>query len=161
MLCGAFFSVTFAQSGVTHKSGIQAQIGERSYQNPIGVLNAVKYNANKHKIEEVQQTQLDNISSNCNDSIWWVSWRFTITKTICNIKSQMGSYLQYVIYIWLSLATILLIRNGFKLVTSKDKWNQMKEFGKNIVKIIIWVILLISFYYILDVFVSVINFVAE
>jgi hypothetical protein len=56
---------------------------------------------------------------------------------LCNIKANLGNYLQYVVYIGLTAATILLIRNGFKLVTASDRGKQMSEFKKNFIYIII------------------------
>jgi hypothetical protein len=64
-------------------------------------------------------------------------------------------------YIGLSAATILLIWNGFKLVTSSDREKQMTTFKKNLIYIIIWVVLLVAFYFIIDVFVSFVNLVGE
>jgi hypothetical protein len=46
-------------------------------------------------------------------------------------------------------------------VTASDRGKQMSEFKKNFIYIIIWVVLLISFYYIIDVFVSFVNLIAE
>jgi hypothetical protein len=63
-------------------------------------------------------------------------------------------------YIWLTGATIFIIRNWFKIVTATDKEKQIWVFKKNMINLIIWVILLTSFYFILDAFVSVVNFVA-
>lgn len=129
-------------------------------QDPIWVLDTVKRNANKDRSDEVQNTKLDYTMSYCNEAIGGWVW-FTITKTICNIKMNMRNYLQYIIFAWLTLATIFLIRNGFKLVTSPDRWKQIWVFKKNVTYIIIGVVLLISFYYILDIFVTLVNFVTE
>jgi hypothetical protein len=130
-------------------------------QDPIWVLDTVKRNANKDRSDEVQNTKLDYTMSECiGDSVPWWAW-FTITKTLCNIKVNIRAYLQYIVFAWLTLATIFLIRNGFQLVTSPDRSKQMWTFRKNITYIIIGVILLISFYYILDIFVTLVNFVTE
>jgi hypothetical protein len=83
-----------------------------------------------------------------------------LTKTFCSIKLAIKWYLQYIIYIWLAWATIFIIRNWFRIVTSTDREAQMKKFKTNMINLIIWVILLTSFYIILDVFVSVVNFIA-
>ena len=127
---------------------------------PITVVDSFYKKANKKSSDRVQNTDLDAVTSNyCNEL--GVDGRFSITKTLCNIKANIWDYLQYIMYIGLSAATILLIRNGFKLVTSSDREKQMKEFTKNLINIIIWVVLLTAFYYIIDIFVSVVNLVAE
>ena len=128
--------------------------------NPVKVLETVKKNANAYKSEEVQKTQLDNTTSRyCTDI--WVDNRFTFTRTLCYIKNNVWSYLQYVMFIWLAAATILLIWNGFKLVTSSDRGKQMTTFKKNLIYIIIWVTLLLWFYYFLDIYVWIINLFSD
>jgi 4-hydroxybenzoate polyprenyltransferase len=64
-------------------------------------------------------------------------------------------------YVGLTAATILLIRNWFKIVTSTDREKQVGVFKKNLLYIVIWVVLLIWFYYIIDIFVSVVNLVTD
>ena len=128
--------------------------------NPVKVLETVKKNANAYKSEEVQKTQLDNTTSKyCTDI--GVDDRFTFTRTLCYIKNNVWSYLQYVMFIWLAAATILLIWNWFKLVTSSDRGKQMTTFKKNLIYIIIWVTLLLWFYYFLDIYVWIINLFSD
>jgi 4-hydroxybenzoate polyprenyltransferase len=64
-------------------------------------------------------------------------------------------------FIGLTAATILLIRNWFLIVKSTDREKQIWVFKKNLLYIVIWVFLLIWFYYIIDIFVSVVNIVTE
>lgn len=93
--------------------------------NPVNVLDSFYSQANKNSSDRVQNTDLDNVTSKyCTEAIANRPG-FTITKTLCNIKSSIGNYLQYIMYIGLAAATILLIWNGFKLVTSSDKAKQM------------------------------------
>ena len=128
--------------------------------NPVKILEKVKKNANAYKSEEVQKTQLDNTTSKyCRDIA--VDDRFTFTTTLCYIKNNVWSYLQYVMFIWLAAATILIIWNGFKLVTSPDRDKQMTTFKKNLIYIIIWVTLLLGFYYFLDIYVGIINLFSD
>jgi hypothetical protein len=47
------------------------------------------------------------------------------------------------------------------LVTASDRSKQFGVFKKNMMYIIIWVILLVAFYYILDIYISMVNLVAE
>ena len=125
-------------------------------QSPVDVLETVKKNANRKKSQEVQRTQLDGTTSKlCRDVS--VDRRFTITKTLCYIKNHVWVYLQYVIYIWITVATAILIRNGFQLVTSPDREKQIKNFQKSLIYIIIWMTLLLGFYYFIDIYVWVIN----
>jgi hypothetical protein len=63
-------------------------------------------------------------------------------------------YIQWTLYIWLTWATILLIWNGFLIVTGK-KPSETKE---NIKWILIWVILMTWFYAIIEIISAIINF---
>ncbi len=125
--------------------------------NPVRLLDAIYVEVNGYKGDEVQNTQFDMVSYrwNCADS------RFTISNTLCSLKQLSGNYLQYLMYIWLTAATILIIRNWFMLVTSPDREKQFGKFKKNITYIVIWVILLIWFYYIIDFFVSIVNLITK
>lgn len=127
--------------------------------NPVRLLDAIYVEANGYKGDQVQNTQLDPVSSK-----WWScasDTRFTISNTLCSLKSLSNNYLQYFMYLWLTAATILIIRNWFKLVTSQDREKQFAKFKSNIFYIVIWVILVIWFYYIIDFFVSVVNLIAK
>lgn len=131
-------------------------------QSPVGIVNQVNEQANKKKSQQIQNTKYDDVSSDastCHD--FSLDGRFTIARTLCSLKELSRNYLQYVMYIWLAAATIFIIRNWFQIVTSTDKEKQLWTFKKNILYIIIWVVLLIGFYYILDLFVSVVNLIAE
>ena len=161
VIISSLFSVSLAQKSVGNNNPSNGQGEWTVEQDPIWVLDTVKRNANKDRSDEVQNTKLDYTMSECiGDSVPWWAW-FTITKTLCNIKVNIRAYLQYIVFAWLTLATIFLIRNGFQLVTSPDRWKQMWVFKKNVTYIIIGVVLIISFYYILDIFVTLVNFVTD
>ena len=131
-------------------------------QSPVKLVDDVKKNANKKKSQEVQNTEYDKVTgkaSMCAEIP--ADGRFTISRTLCNLKSLSRDYIQYIMYIWLTVATILLIRNWFQLVTSSDREKQMSVFKKNLIYIVIWVFLLIGFYYLIDIFVSVVNLILE
>ncbi len=128
------------------------------FSDPIKFLEQANIWANKD--DPIQDTQLNNVSSTSCDELGQ-DWRFTFTRTLCYIKNNISDYLQYLIYFGLTVATALLIWNGFMLVTSDDKAKQMTTFKKNLINIWLGVILIVSFYYIIEVFVSVVNFVWE
>ena len=128
------------------------------YDNPVWLVDDIKSEANKKQSEQVQNTDLDVVTSKLSECDWIApDSRFTLTRTFCSIKKNIKDYLQYVMYFW----TILLIINWFKIVTSKDRENAINSFKDNLRHIVIWVVLLIWFYYIIDVFVSVVNLIAE
>jgi len=127
---------------------------------PFGLVSQVQDEANKD--DAIQNTKLNHVTSKFSECDWIApDSRFTLTRTLCSIKANIKDYLQYVMYIGLTAATILIIRNGFKIVTAPDQGKQMEKFKKNLLYIVIWVFLLIWFYYIIDIFVSVVNLIAE
>ena len=108
------------------------------------------------KTRDILATPWNNATSKwCRDI--WVDSRFTFTRTLCYIKNNSWGYLQYIMFIWLTFATILIIRNGFKLVTSTDREKQFTTFKKNMIYIIIWIVLLTWFYYFIDIYIWIIN----
>lgn len=128
----------------------------------VWILDSVNDEANKKVFSEVQNTDLDVVTSKSSDCDWIApGTRFTITRTMCSIKANMKDYIQYVMYFGLAAATFFLIRNGFKIVTSSDREKQISAFKKNLWYIVIWVLLLTWFYYVIDIFVSVVNLIVE
>ena len=157
LLIVPFTSPLYAQQEEKDEYKAPSNIDDWSFdQSPVDVLETVKRNANRKKSEEVQNTQLDWTTSKwCKDL--GLDKRFTITKTLCYIKNNVWVYLQYVVYIWITVATAILIRNGFQLVTSPDREKQIKNFQKSLIYIIIWISFLLGFYYLIDIYVWVIN----
>jgi len=132
-------------------------------KDPIQVLDNVVDNANKNPSEEVQNTRMDTVTSRggpfCKNAN--IDGRYTLSNTLCYISDRLYFYLQYVVYIALAVATLFLIWNGFQLVVSDDKASQIKTFKKNMMNIGIWVILVVAFYIIIDIFVSIVNLIAD
>jgi hypothetical protein len=83
--------------------------------------------------------------------------RYTLTRTLCYIKNNSWSYLQYVLFTWLTLATIFIIWNGFMLVTSSNREKQISTFKTNLIYTVVWITLLLWFYYFIDIYVWIIN----
>lgn len=124
------------------------------------LVTQVYEEANSDSSSKVQKTRWNSISSRfCTDL--YLDSRYTLTRTLCDIREKSWAYLQYVIYIWITAALIFLIINGLKIVTSSDKEKQMWVFKKNVIYVIIWVVLLVAFNFILDVFVSVVALLTE
>ena len=130
-----------------------SQVEARDFEKgPIKILEDVI----TEKTRDILATPWNNATSKwCRDI--WLDSRFTFTRTLCYIKNNSWGYLQYIMFIWLTVATILIIRNGFKLVTSTDREKQFTTFKKNMIYIIIWIVLLTWFYYFIDIYIWIIN----
>ena len=99
--------------------------------------------------KEVQNTALDNIT---NDSTKW------IVSTLDEVRKDSGWYLQWIAYFWLSIALILIIYNWIMLIISWGTGSdEMWKFKKRFVNLVIWVVVLTSWYLIIKFSVSIIQ----
>ena len=135
--------LTFAQS-----AGGWKDYGE----NPINILDNVVSEANDDY--KIQQTSLDSATS----LEWGYASQYKIANTLDRFRNNINPYIQYAVYIWLSVAVILLIYNGFLMVTNAvHKEGETAKIKKNIINIVIGVIILTWFYFIIKLTVSIIN----
>ncbi|MBP6086202.1 hypothetical protein KA478_03285 [Patescibacteria group bacterium] len=63
----------------------------------------------------IQDTQLDGINSETDQAF---ASKYKIANTLNSIRIKIAPYLQWFMFIGLSVATILIIVTGFQLVTS-------------------------------------------
>ncbi|MDR2190790.1 MAG: hypothetical protein LBP53_06555 [Candidatus Peribacteria bacterium] len=148
LLFGIVCSPLFAQT--TWKAGTNS---------PIDLLDSVVKNANQDS--KIQDTVLDGVTS--QTAGYSGNIKFRITNTLDWIKNNIHPYIQWAVYLGLAIATILLIYNGFLMVTNAVN-GEKGEFSKikgNFINIAIGVILLTGFYYLIDFITAVINFLFE
>lgn len=119
---------------------------------PITILDTVVQEANQDG--KIQQTALDWAT----DQQWAYAKQYKIANTLDWLRNNINPYLQRAVYIWLSVAVILLIYNGFLMVTNSlhGEWDIAKV-KKRFIYILIWVLLLTGFYFIIKLVVSLIN----
>ena len=86
--------------------------------------------------------------------------KYRITNTLTYFKNHIHPYIQWILYIGLTAATILLIYNGFLLVTNGANGGagEMSKVKENLMNIGIGVIILTGFYFLIDLIVAVLNF---
>lgn len=121
-------------------------------ENPIQILDNVVEEANDDY--KIQQTALDGAT----DKQWAYASQYKIANTLDRLRNNISPYLQWAVYIGLSAAVILLIYNGFLMVTNSihKEWEAAK-IKKNMINIVIGVIFLTGFYFIIKLVVSLIN----
>ena len=119
---------------------------------PIRILDSVVGEANDEY--KIQQTSLDDATS----QQWAYASQYKIANTLDWFRNNINPYLQWTVYIGLSLAVILLIYNGLLMVTNAvhKEWETAK-IKKNIMNIVIGVIVLTGFYFIIKLAVAIIN----
>ncbi len=120
--------------------------------NPIRVLDTIVGEANEDV--KIQQTALDNAT----DKQWGYPSQYKIANTLDWLRNAINPYLQWAVYIWLSVAVILLIYNGFLMVTNAlhKSWD-INKIKWNMINIVLWVILLTGFYFIIKLIVALIT----
>ena len=142
ILYSSLSSLSFAQSNNRGKYGAD----------PIQILDTVVSNANTDY--KIQQTALDSATA----TQWSYASSYKIANTLDWLRNNINAYLQWAVYIGLSVAVILLIYNGFLMVTNAihKEWETAKV-KKNIINLVIGVIVLTGFYFIVKLAVSLIN----
>ena len=114
------------------------------WTDPIDILDNVAAEANEDF--EIQETALDNVT----DMQGSYARQFKIANTLDWIRQNISPYLQWMVYIGLSIAVILVIYNGLLLVTGgmHKEW-EIGKIKNNLMNIGIWVLILTGFYAIL------------
>jgi hypothetical protein len=110
----------------------------------------------------IQDTALDN---SITSKVGGLSGnpQYRISNTLESIKNSIYPYMQRFVYIGLTLATILLLWNGFLMVTNAANGGDgdRSKIKKNFINIGIGVVILTGFYYLLDVVLIVVNFLFQ
>lgn len=119
---------------------------------PMEVLDNVVSQANNDS--SIQETVLNTAS----DQQWSYQRQYKISNTLDYLRTNIAPYLQWIVYIGLVAAVILIIYNGFLMVTNgiHKEWD-MSKVKKNLINITIGVLLLTWFYAIIKIVVGLIN----
>ncbi|MBF0932024.1 MAG: hypothetical protein HXJ92_01300 [candidate division SR1 bacterium] len=147
LACGVFLSLfamplmseAFASSSLNSKR-VSAD------GSPKQLVESVHTIANKDF--QIQQTKLDGIESR---------GKYKITSTLEYIRKNIFPYIQWIVFIGLSIGAIMLIWNGFKLVTQSVSGDKVAEIKKDIQSVLIGVVILTSFLIIIRLTLGVLN----
>jgi len=130
-----------------------AQVGKRgSYgSDPIEILNKINYDANDVGVGyKIQDTALDGVNAGPG--------KYRIHNTLDWIRMHISLYLQWTVNIGLTVAVILLIYNGFLLVTGAlHEAGKFEKVKWNIFNIAIGVLLLTWFYLVFKLIMALVN----
>lgn len=124
--------------------------------NPMQMLDNFANKVNKE--DRIQDTALNDISN----IQWQYASEYKISNTLDSIRIQIAPYIQWVMYIWLSLAVLGIIYNGFLMVTNSIHGNGTSEKVKSrIINISIGVGLLTGFYVIIQILLATISYILK
>lgn len=102
----------------------------------------------------------DNALNDISNIQWQYASQYRITNTLDAIRVQITPYIQWVMYLGLSIAVILIVYNGFLMVTNSVNGGagDTSKIKTNMTNIVIGVILLCSFYIIIRIWLAVIAY---
>ena len=153
-ILGLLTSFSFAQVTVESASTNTNTADMRGWygSSPQEILDRVAGEANKNIA--VQETALDWAT----DTMWGYPRQYKISNTLEYLRINIAPYIQWVVYIWLVVAVILVMYNWFLMVTHSihSQWDFTKIQGK-LKYIAIGIILLTGFYAIIKLVVGLIN----
>lgn len=124
--------------------------GENS--TPEQVLDRVVDNTKTNIIE----SQFDNVYNketfgNKNK----ISW------TLDSVRENVSFYLNWIVFLWLSAATILIVYNWIVLMTTPISGDQKTKVIENIKHLAIWIVAMTWFYFLIRIVLSVLNLILE
>ena len=134
------------------------------WKSPKEVVDNIARLANDNTATKVQDTKLNKITNQLVGGGTSSPWKeYQISNTLiwlATSENWVTPYLQWIIYIWLVSASILLIWNGLSLVYPSMLWKapDPKAAKENIKWILILVMLLTWFYAVITLVVAVINY---
>lgn len=99
---------------------------------------------NEMKNEEVQKTPLDEV------------WGNSIESSLRWIKENSSWYISWLWFIWLSIALILVIYNGIYILANFSNEDKISKVKKRFVSLAIGIVVLTSWYLVIEFSVSVI-----
>jgi hypothetical protein len=107
---------------------------------------------------KIQDTQLDRISA---DADMQFSSEYKIANTLNSIRIKIAPYLQWFMFIGLSVATILIIITWFQLVTSVQSGEDTKKAQGRIKNIVIGLLIMTGFYIITRIIMSLLAYMLQ
>lgn len=114
-------------------------------QAPTTILDSVVQRAND--TDAVQENALNDVDKLQGS----YQSQYRLTNTFDSLRQNISPYLEWAYYIGLSIAVILLIINGAKMVA----WSGLEDVKKNLMNIVVWVLILTSTYFILYLLLSI------
>lgn len=147
-----FLYVLLAFQSICFPLFTYAQHGRGDYgDDPMQILDNVVETANDDY--HIQQTALDHATN----TQWAYLSQYKIANTLDRLRNNINPYLQWAVYIGLAAAVVLLIYNGFLMVTNAlHKEGDAAKVKKNIINILIGVLVLTWFYFIIKLIVALI-----
>lgn len=131
--------------------------GSKRANSPIFLLDQFWRDVNSG--DRIQDTALNDF----NPNQWQYASEYRIANTFDALRIQIAPYIQWIMYIGLSLAIIGIIYNGFLMVMKPagvDSWENSKVKSR-LLNIVTWVFLLTGFYVIIQAILAIISYLLK
>lgn len=140
-ICILFWLIGFSLAQTSNSWG-------SAWSDPREVLNSLEKKANPK-----QQTKLDKVSD-----VWWsYSSDMKISNTLDSIRENLWPYMQWWVFIWLSLAVIFVIYNWLLLTLTPVKEEWIAKVKKRLMYLVIWIIWITWFSVIIKLVMSIVE----
>lgn len=146
-ICGIFLTLNFIP--LTHAS--------KRAQDPIHLMDNFAHGVNTGT--KIHSTALNDF----NPAQWSYAREYRITNAFDEMRKQIAPYLQWIMFLGLSIAVIAIIYNGFLMVT-KPLGNDGGDAGavkQRIINIAIGICLLTGFYVIIQMILAIISYLIQ
>ncbi len=137
-----FLNITFSASWKTYSGTTAEQVLDRVVDNS--------------KTENIIESQFDNV---INKGTFGQDKK--ISGTLDSIRDNISFYLNWILFLGLTGATILIVYNGFLLVFTPVAGDQLEKVKKRLLNIVVGVVVMTGFYFIIKVSLSVMNMILE
>jgi hypothetical protein len=125
--------------------------GENS--TPEKVLDYVADNADTKYIIESPFDDVYNKETFGNENK--ISW------TLDSVRENVSFYLNWIVFLGLSAATVLIVYNWILLMTTPISGDQKTKVIENIKHIAIWIVAMTGFYFLIRIVLSILNLILE
>lgn len=134
---------------------VHAEVSQRQWT-PMQMLDNFAWKVNQE--DRIQDTVVNDISN----IQWQYVSEYKISNTLDSIRMQIAPYIQWIMYIGLSIAVLWIIYNGFLMVTNSlhGNWDSTKVKNR-ITNIAIWVGLLTWFYVVIELLLASISYLLK
>lgn len=119
---------------------------------PNDILDNIADKANNQY--DLQDSPLERV----NERQWWYPIQYRIANTLDSIRVNLAIYIQWIVFLWLAMATIWLIYIWFLMVTNgvANEWT-IEKIKPRIIGIVVGVLLVTWFYAILRLFTAIVT----
>jgi hypothetical protein len=137
-MSGVLVSVTLAQDWWVYDQNTQ----------PIEIVDKIVEGENKDT--KIVRTKLDQVTQ-----VWTFWAENKVSGVLDSVRINLANYLEWFVFIGLTVAVLLIIYNGLLLVMNPVSGDDLKKIQKRMLYIIVGVLMMTGFYFVLRVLLNI------